>query len=88
MPAPEQIRAVVEASPAAVAAHDKAAWTALFAPDGAVLKPSAASPQLMKHRGRAVVFEDIDDYKARINDEALDIDEDCVMVLKNCGPRG
>ena len=59
-----------------------------LAPDGAVLKPSAASPHLMKHRGRAVVFEDIDDYKARINDEALDIDEDCVMVLKNCGPRG
>ena len=42
----------------------------------------------MQHRGRAVVFEDIDDYKARIDDEALDIDETCVMVLKNCGPRG
>jgi dihydroxy-acid dehydratase len=59
-----------------------------LAPDGAVLKPSAASPHLMKHRGRAVVFEDIDDYKARIEDEDLDIDETCVMVLKNCGPRG
>ena len=59
-----------------------------LAPNGAVLKPSAASPHLMKHRGRAVVFEDIDDYKARINDDALDIDETCVMVLKNCGPRG
>jgi dihydroxy-acid dehydratase len=59
-----------------------------LAPDGAVLKPSAASPRLMKHRGRAVVFEDIDDYKARIDDEALDIDETCVMVMKNCGPRG
>jgi L-arabonate dehydrase len=59
-----------------------------LAPDGAVLKPSAATPALMQHRGRAVVFEDIDDYKARINDEALDIDETCVMVLKNCGPRG
>ncbi len=59
-----------------------------LAPKGAVLKPSAASPHLMKHRGRAVVFEDIDDYKAKINDEALDIDETCVMVLKNCGPRG
>ena len=55
---------------------------------GAVLKPSAATPELMQHRGRAVVFEDIDDYKARINDEALDIDETCVMVLKNCGPKG
>lgn len=59
-----------------------------LAPNGAVLKPSAASPGLMKHRGRAVVFEDIDDYKARINDDALDIDETCIMVLKNCGPRG
>ncbi len=59
-----------------------------LAPDGAVLKPSAATPALMQHRGRAVVFEDIDDYKARIEDEALDIDETCVMVLKNCGPRG
>ncbi|EYD70373.1 L-arabinonate dehydratase [Limimaricola hongkongensis] len=59
-----------------------------LAPLGAVLKPSAATPALMQHRGRAVVFEDIDDYKARIDDEDLDIDETCVMVLKNCGPRG
>lgn len=59
-----------------------------LAPQGAVLKPSAATPELMKHRGRAVVFEDIDDYKARINDDDLDIDEHCIMVLKNCGPRG
>ncbi len=59
-----------------------------LAPKGAVLKPSAASPHLLTHRGRAVVFEDIDDYKARINDEDLDIDETCVMVLKNCGPKG
>ncbi|KQI68385.1 dihydroxy-acid dehydratase [Loktanella sp. 3ANDIMAR09] len=59
-----------------------------LAPNGAVLKPSAATPALMQHRGRAVVFEDIDDYKARINDDALDIDETCIMVLKNCGPRG
>ena len=58
-----------------------------LAPTGAVLKPSAATPALMTHRGRAVVFEDIDDYKAKINDEALDIDETCIMVLKNCGPR-
>jgi L-arabonate dehydrase len=57
-------------------------------PNGAVLKPSAASPHLMKHRGRAVVFENIEDYKARISDPALDIDETCVMVLKNCGPKG
>ena len=59
-----------------------------LAPKGAVLKPSAASEHLLTHRGRAVVFEDIDDYKARIEDEALDVDETCVMVLKNCGPKG
>ena len=59
-----------------------------LAPNGAVLKPSAASPHLLTHRGPAVVFEDIDDYKARINDEALEIDENSVMVMKNCGPRG
>ncbi|MBU9699624.1 dihydroxy-acid dehydratase [Rhodobacteraceae bacterium HSP-20] len=59
-----------------------------LAPNGAVLKPSAATPELMVHRGRAVVFEDIDHYKERINDPDLDIDETCVMVLKNCGPKG
>lgn len=59
-----------------------------LAPDGAILKPSAASPELMKHRGRAVVFEDIDHYKAVIDDPSLDIDESCVMVLKNSGPKG
>ncbi|WP_127559886.1 IlvD/Edd family dehydratase [Saccharospirillum alexandrii] len=59
-----------------------------LAPRGAVLKPSAATPTLMNHRGRAVVFENIDHYKARIDDPDLDIDETCVMVLKNCGPKG
>jgi dihydroxy-acid dehydratase len=59
-----------------------------LAPRGAVIKPSAATPALMQHRGRAVVFEDIDDFHARIDDDALDIDESCVMVLKNCGPKG
>jgi len=59
-----------------------------LAPDGAVIKPSAASPHLLKHRGRAVVFESIEDLKQRIDDESLDIDETCVMVLKGCGPRG
>ena len=59
-----------------------------LAPDGAVLKPSAATPELMRHRGRAVVFEDIDHFKARLDDPELDIDETCVMVLKNCGPKG
>ena len=59
-----------------------------LAPNGAVIKPSAASPHLLTHRGRAVVFETIEDFHARIDDEALDIDETCVMVLKNCGPKG
>ena len=57
-------------------------------PNGAVLKPSAASPDLLTHTGRAVVFEDIDDYKARVDDPNLDIDETCVMVLKKVGPKG
>jgi L-arabonate dehydrase len=59
-----------------------------LAPNGAILKPSAATPALMQHRGRAVVFEDINDYKKKIADPNLDIDETCVMVLKNCGPKG
>ena len=57
-------------------------------PDGAIIKPSAATPKLMKHRGRAVVFESIEDFHKRIDDPKLDIDEHCVMVLKNCGPKG
>lgn len=59
-----------------------------LAPDGAVLKPSAASPRLLKHRGRAVVFESIEDYRHRILDPNLDIDENSIMVLQNCGPKG
>jgi L-arabonate dehydrase len=59
-----------------------------LAPGGAVLKPSAASAHLMQHRGRAVVFEDIEHYHQRINDPGLDVDESCVLVLKNCGPKG
>ncbi|MES2099479.1 MAG: IlvD/Edd family dehydratase, partial [Pseudomonadota bacterium] len=59
-----------------------------LAPRGAVIKPSAATPELMVHTGRAVVFEDIEDFHKRIDDEDLDIDETCVMVLKNCGPKG
>jgi L-arabonate dehydrase len=56
--------------------------------NGAVIKPSAATPSLMQHRGRAVVFEDIEDYHARVDDPDLDIDETCVMVLKTVGPVG
>src|SRR3569833_1318601 len=59
-----------------------------LAPDGAVIKPSAASPHLLQHRGRAVVFESIEHFRERIDDESLDIDENCIMVLKNCGPCG
>ena len=59
-----------------------------LAPNGAVIKPSAASKHLLHHRGRAVVFESIEEFHARIDDPDLDIDENCVMVLKNCGPRG
>jgi dihydroxy-acid dehydratase len=57
-------------------------------PDGAVIKPSAAEPRLLKHQGPAVVFENQDDLNRRVDDPDLDIDADSVMVLKNCGPRG
>ena len=59
-----------------------------LAPRGAVIKPSAATPALMVHTGRAVVFEDSDDFHRRIDDENLDVDETCMLVLKNCGPKG
>ncbi|MBB6484641.1 IlvD/Edd family dehydratase [Rhizobium lusitanum] len=59
-----------------------------LAPSGAVIKPSAATPDLMQHRGKAVVFENIEHYYERIDDPDLDIDATSVMVLKNCGPRG
>lgn len=59
-----------------------------LAPRGAVIKPSAATPELMVHTGRAVVFEDIEDFHKRIDDESLDVDETCILVLKNCGPKG
>jgi len=57
-------------------------------PEGAIIKPSAATPKLMTHRARAVVFENIEDFHRRIDDPKLDIDENCMMVLKNCGPKG
>jgi L-arabonate dehydrase len=56
--------------------------------DGAVIKPSAATKELLKHRGRAVVFETMEDYHHRIDDPGLDIDENCVIVLKGVGPVG
>jgi dihydroxy-acid dehydratase len=57
-------------------------------PKGAILKPSAATPSLLTHRGRAVVFETIEDYHARIDDPDLDVDETSILVLKGCGPKG
>ena len=59
-----------------------------LAPRGAVLKPSAASPGLMQHRGRALVFDNFDHYKTRIMDDNLEVDANSVLVLKNCGPKG
>jgi L-arabonate dehydrase len=59
-----------------------------LAPDGAVVKPSAASPHLLKHTGKAIVFENIEHYHERISDPDLEADENSILVLKNCGPRG
>jgi dihydroxy-acid dehydratase len=57
-------------------------------PDGAVIKPAAASPELLRHRGRAVVFDSIEDLHARLDDPALEVDETSVLVLRGCGPKG
>jgi dihydroxy-acid dehydratase len=59
-----------------------------LAPDGALIKPAAASPHLLRHRGRAVVFDSIEDFNARIDDPQLDIDAESVLVLRGCGPKG
>ncbi len=59
-----------------------------LAPDGAVVKQSAASARLLRHRGRALVFDDVDDYYAVCSDEDLDVDEDTVLIIRNCGPKG
>jgi dihydroxy-acid dehydratase len=59
-----------------------------LAPAGAVIKPAAASPELLRHRGRAVVFDSVEDMHARIDDPALDVDRDSVLVLRGCGPKG
>jgi dihydroxy-acid dehydratase len=59
-----------------------------IAPNGAILKPSAASPELMQHTGKAVVFESVEEFHDRIDDPNLDIDENSILVLKNCGPKG
>lgn len=59
-----------------------------LAPGGAIIKPAAASPHLLEHRGRAVVFDSIEDFRARIDDPGLDVDADSVLVLRGCGPKG
>jgi dihydroxy-acid dehydratase len=59
-----------------------------LAPDGAVVKPAAASPELMSHRGRALVFDSVEDMHARIDDPGLDVDASSVLVLRGCGPKG
>ena len=59
-----------------------------LAPNGAVIKPAAASPELLQHRGRAVVFDSVEDLHARIDDPDLDVDADSVLVLRGCGPKG
>ena len=59
-----------------------------LAPNGAVIKPAAASPHLLQHRGRAVVFDSIEDLHTRLDDEDLDVDADSVLVLRGCGPKG
>jgi L-arabonate dehydrase len=59
-----------------------------LAPRGAVIKPSAATASLLVHKGRAVVFENIEEFHRLIDDESLDVDETCILVLKNCGPKG
>jgi L-arabonate dehydrase len=59
-----------------------------LSPRGAVIKPSAATASLLVHKGRAVVFENIEEFHRLIDDESLDVDENCILVLKNCGPKG
>ncbi len=59
-----------------------------LAPDGAVLKPVAAEPHLLKHRGKAIVFDSYDEMEARIDDPDLEVDADSVLVLRNAGPKG
>ena len=65
-----------------------AVLTGNLAPLGAVIKPAAASPHLLQHRGKAIVFDSIEDFKKRIDDPSLDVDENSVLILRGCGPKG
>src|SRR5204862_261498 len=71
-----------------VAAGGIAVLRGNLAPSGALIKPAAASPELLRHRGRAVVFDSIEDFHARVDDPDLDVDADSVLVLRGCGPKG
>jgi len=77
-------------SPAAPAKAVSGTWVlhGNLAPNGAIVKPNAASDELLSHTGKAVVFENIEDYKARIDDPDLNVNEDSILVLKGCGPKG
>src|SRR4029078_8934350 len=71
--------------------QDKAGIAVLYgnlAPAGAIIKPAAASPELLRHRGRALVFDSIEDFHARVDNPDLDVDADTVLVLRGCGPKG
>jgi dihydroxy-acid dehydratase len=71
--------------------QDKAGIAVLYgnlAPAGAIIKPAAASPELLRHRGRALVFDSIEDFHGRVDDADLDVDADTVLVLRGCGPKG
>tara|TARA_B100001248_G_scaffold110736_1_gene82659 strand:- start:1201 stop:2535 length:1335 start_codon:yes stop_codon:yes gene_type:complete len=59
-----------------------------IAPDGAIIKPSAATPELMKHKGKAIVFESVEEFHEKIDDPNLEVDQNSILVLKNCGPKG
>ena len=59
-----------------------------IAPDGAIIKPSAATSKLMKHKGKSVVFESVEEFHEKIDDPNLEVDENSILVLKNCGPKG
>jgi dihydroxy-acid dehydratase len=59
-----------------------------LAPDGAVIKPAAATPELLRHRGPAVVFDSVEDLHARLDDPDLEVTADSVLILRGCGPKG
>jgi dihydroxyacid dehydratase/phosphogluconate dehydratase len=85
---PDLVPLVVGRVAALVAEGGIAVLRGNLAPGGALIKPAAASPHLLQHRGRAVVLDSIEDFHTRIDDPALDVDADSVLVLRGCGPKG